>query len=317
MKTFFKTIMLFLLAALLTAALFPVGAGAIEMEDIPDAPQVLITGLSLVLDGEIGLVFHFSVPTVYRNGYLTLNCPGTSPQKTSLADCQKDKAGKYTAVCLLSANQLAEKVTLTVFSSTGKKLASKSGSAADYAQTLLKSGIASEEEKKVARTLMNYGHYAQIVCSKECGWTIGTDYAEIAAIGALSADPTVFAPYAAVWKNSDSLPIALSLSLDYRTGIRIFLPSTAEKSVTVDGAEAEVRSCSFGGYSRVVEIEGVNALNLEKTFTVSIGEKTVTLSAFSYCELAASQNPDADVLNAVRALYEFHEAAAAFRASVN
>lgn len=285
-------------------------AFATETPIVPTDSGVEINGLNLILSGEIGLTYHVFVPKKYRDGTMELKFMDEEPVTMNITDCPKDSNLRYTATYYLSAIELSEPVTLTVYDKAGNPLAEKSRSAEEYVNLLLDDEKATEKEKNIAKTLINYGHYAQLACSEANGWTIGEDYAETTEFYAPTVDTSVFDNYDIVWQNHTATVnrFSMSLRLDYKTGIHLYFPLAEKPTVTVNGEEVEVTPSERLENNYEIFIEGINALNLEDEYEITVNDVTLTLSAFSYCHLAVKHNTSENTVAAMRALYEFYQA---------
>ena len=315
MKTFTDRVICLLLTAVLTVQIFlfcgvSAFAAAPETPIVPIGEQkVEITGLHLRLDGEIGLVYHIKVPSSYRTGYLTLSCRGETVVTQKITECQRDETNRFLASCSLSAIELSEPVTVTVYDKNDVVLASMSRSAEEYANLLLESETATEQEKNVAVALINYGHYAQLACAEANGWTVNQKYAETAAFSTPAVGNDVFDPYTVEWSDAKAAEqFSMSLNLDYKTDILMMFPSEEPPTVTVNGEEIEAEPVFGKEKTYLISIRGINALCLEKNYTVAINDVTVKLCAFSYCKLAVQHRMSRNTLDAMRALYEFYSA---------
>lgn len=272
--------------------------------------SVDINGLNLILTGEIGLVFHTVVPDRYLDGSFTLSCRTDDPVTYKISECGKDSKGRYLAKYNLSAIELSEPVTLTVYDKSGNVITSKSKTAEEYGNVILADKDATDKEKKVVKSLLNYGHFAQIECSEYNGWEIGEDFAETIQYGELTVDKTIFRNYYVDYSDVDPkiTKIGYQLTLGYKTDVTLYFLTDEKPTVTVNGEEAAVNTYDLGGLAYGITINDICALDLAKKFTVVVnGKMTVTLSALSYCKLTVAQNDD-DCINAVRALYEFYAA---------
>lgn len=276
----------------------------------PGDPGVNICGVNVVLDGEIGLVYHVFVPTDYRTGSMTLTCRNHAPVTVAVTACDRDDDWCYVVPYPLSAVELSEPVTLTVHSKSGTVLATDSCSVAGYAEQLLSGSIATAAEKDIVKALINYGHYAQLACSEANGWEIGRDYAATAAYSAPQADDTVFDKYAVQWSGDAVDSVGLTLRLDYRTGIVLYAAGETPPTVTVNGQPVSMQP---GGQELWrADLGEITAQRLTEAFTVTVDGVTATLCAFSYGRLAVENHAAENTLNAVRALYEFYAAIAAY-----
>lgn len=322
MKTYEKRSASILLAVILALQMMFVSgitvfAEGTETPIVPIDSSVNINGLNLVLSGEIGLTYHVYVPKKYRDGTMVLKCMDEEITM-NITECPQDNDHRYTATYYLSAIELSEPVTLTVYAKddTNHKnpLATKSRSAEDYVKLLLEDEKATDKEKNIAKTLINYGHYAQLACSEANGWVIGEDYAETTAYNAPTVDTSVFSDYGSKWNTRSGAVnhLSMSLCLDYKTSIMLYIPVEEQPTVKVNGEEIEAVLSERVKNTYQIEIPGINALNLTDEYTVEIDDVTITLCAFSYCKLAVSHNASQNTINAMRALYEFYQATVAY-----
>lgn len=276
--------------------------------------NVDISGLHLILSGEIGLVFHAEIPEKYLEGSFELTSDTSDTVTYKISDCGMDEQGRYLAKYNMSAIELSEEVTLTIYDGDGNFVASKTKTVEEYGKTLLDGNDATAKEKNVVKALLNYGHFAQIECANYGNWEIGTDFEETAKYAELSTDISVFDDYEIEKTGSDSgIPnFGVQLNLGYKTDINLYFPTNTKPEITVNGEEADVYETTVGKYTYGISIKDISALDLEKEFTVVINDQlTLKLSAMSYCKLATKQCGEATV-NAVKALYEFYKATAEY-----
>lgn len=278
----------------------------------PEETGVDISGLNLILTGEIGLTFHTVVPDddKYLGGTFVMTSRTGEEVQLNIAECYKDSLGRYMAKYNVSSCELSEPITLTVYDKDGNPVATKEKSVEDYGKWLLESGDTTEAEKDVIRALLNYGHFAQIECSEYEGWEIGTDYAETAKYADLTTADSAFNEYTYTWTGYDSEihKIGVQLDLDYKTDVLLHFPTAEKPTVLINDEAAEVEESPIEEYNYLIRIEDISALDLAKEFAVKVNDKiTLTLSAMSYCKLAIEQGSE-NCKNAVKALYEFYQA---------
>lgn len=278
--------------------------------------SVDISGLNLVLTGEIGLVFHTSVPEKYIDGSFVLTSRTSDTVTYKISECGKDAEGRYLAKYNLSSIELSEPVTLTVCGKDGNAITSKTKSAEQYGKVLLEDETVTEKEKNVVRTLLNYGHFAQIECSEYNGWEIGKDYAETAKYADLTTDNSVFDGYKHSWSGKDSsiTKVGVQLDFNYKTNINLYFATKEKPSVAVNGETVTVEECTADGFQYRVSVKNISALDLAEEFEVLINnKKTLIISALSYCNSAIKQKGTTSE-NAVKALYEFYQATVKYNA---
>ena len=318
-RTYKIFVSIILVISVLLISAVPAFAGGVEMEDMPDDPpiesRVEISGLNLILSGEIGLAWHISVPDTYQQkGYVKLEFEDADDDEEpiiyNITDCKQDLEKRFVAIFYLSAIELSRKVKITVYDKNGVVLASKTKSAEEYVKLLLQEGNATEKEETVAKTLINYGHYAQLACSEANGWKVGEDVPETTAFYVPAVDASVFDAYDIEWQKHSATfhQFSMSLKLDYKTGILLYVPTAEKPTVTVNGEAVEVVKSERIENNYEFEIKGINALNLEDEYEITVNDATFTLSAFSYCKLAVQHNTSANTIDAMRALYEFYQA---------
>ncbi len=286
-------------------------ADGTETPIVPINENVKINGLSLVLNGEIGLTFYVYVDRQYRSGTMEFTFMDEEPITKNITDYPQDSSTRrYMATYYLSAIELSEQVMLTVYDTDGSILAQKSCSAEDYVELLKEDNKATDAEKNVAQTLINYGHFAQLACSEANGWVIGEDYKETTELYAPTVDTSVFDNYEIKWQNHTAIfnQFSMSMRLDYKTGIYLYFSLTEKPTVTVNGEAVEVKESQRLENNYEIFIEGINALNLENKYEITVNDVTFTLSAFSYCNLAVQHNASENTIDAMRALYEFYQA---------
>ena len=329
MKTQGKRCISILLTVILTLQMMFVSgitvfADGTETPIVPSNPDVQINGLSLILNGEIGLTFYVYVAKPYRGGTMEFTFMDEEPITMNITDCPVDNSThRFMATYYLSAIELSEPVTLSVYAADDFEhedpLAQASYSAAEYVALLNDDKEATENEKNVGITLIKYGHYAQLACSEANGWEIGKDYKETICPtdDELRFDASVFKDYTIEWqKHSETVNhLAMSLRLDYKTGIHLYFPLEEKPTVTVNGEAVEVTESERLENNYEIFIEGINALNLEDEYEITVNDATFTLSAFSYCNLAVQHNTSQNTIDAMRALYEFYQATVDYQTS--
>ena len=104
---------------------------------------------------------------------------------------------------------------------------------------------------------------------------------------------------------------ATSLILESETTMRLYFQCTKEPTITFRDKQLEVTKID-GGYC-YVDIPNISAKNLSDTFTLTVSDGAETTNVqccpLSYCYNILSKETDSDLLNTVRALYLYNEAA--------
>ena len=116
--------------------------------------------------------------------------------------------------------------------------------------------------------------------------------------------------------NSTVSDLRATLRLDSQTAIRLYYAGDEITGIAAsrEGTEVSVNT----GYSSekssyYVEIPNVAAQYLDNNYVVTFGDKgSVTVNGLSYVFLVLKNSTDTDLLNVVKAIYEYNTAAEAF-----
>ncbi len=283
-----------------------------------DSIDAVIEGITLVLGGNIGMVFHTSLNENAENGRMVFTVQGKDVATVEASECKKDEQGRYMFQCDLTSVQMSEPVTATYHWGENRSV-KVLYSIEDYAAQLLEDSQYSAEAKAAVKALINYGHYAQIILSEVNNWELGVDYAETeTCFGTLTATAADLEPYRFVQSGNDPLisKVQFTLGLNSQTSIRLLLTTPEKPSVTVDGEAAEVYSSGDDEY--YIVIKDIGAGMLGHTYTVVANEKeTYEFSALSYATVVLNGSASEDLQNVVKALYEYYMASVAYNATLN
>ena len=106
--------------------------------------------------------------------------------------------------------------------------------------------------------------------------------------------------------------VQASLFLQEGTTLRITFQAESLSGVTctVDGERVAVRSLASGTYC--IEIENISADQLGTAYAVKIGNYTLNFSALSYANIVLNKSGDANLINLMKALYLYNQAAVAY-----
>ena len=116
--------------------------------------------------------------------------------------------------------------------------------------------------------------------------------------------------------NSTVSDLRATLRLDSQTAIRLYYAGDEITGIAAsrEGTEVSVNTGYFSEKSRYyVEIPNVAAQYLDDNYVVTFGDKgSVTVNGLSYVFLVLKNSTDTDLLNVVKAIYEYNTAAEAF-----
>ena len=121
-----------------------------------------------------------------------------------------------------------------------------------------------------------------------------------------------FADHAAiVERNGDDTMVAISLLTESATTIRIYVIGEQEPAITVEGNALTVQAAEGYFYADITDING---FNLGTKYQIKVGESiTISASALSYASIMDKTN--ADLVNVVKALYNYNACATAYNAA--
>ncbi len=267
-----------------------------------------IESMDLLLGGDIGMRYHIAVndPELQQSGAMTVSIGSKKPSETTVpySEAPKDESGAILFPFTVSSIQMAGPVTVEFKDKDGKVFASDARSVEDY-YNLVENSSATEDQKEMVRTLVNYGYHAQQALSKTNGWSIGTDYKASSQHGSLSSTADDLKAYRPVISGSDPnvKDIQLSLLLDNKTTLCIYVQTKNGDvpAVTVDEEPVSPEDNGDGWW--LVRIPDIDALNLSTMHTVTANGYTVYLSALSYASVAGQNTTDA-----MRALLDYYQA---------
>ncbi|MBO4926645.1 MAG: hypothetical protein J5379_00110 [Clostridiales bacterium] len=299
---------------------------------------------SLLLSGQIGVNFYLDLPEIegvdYTTSYMTFEVPGRGNSLiTTRADYDSSNMNAtrqyYGFTCFVSAIQMADTITATFHYQEGteEKTVTKEYSVQTYfrdfhARLAVEPNAFDSSTIGLVRALADYGHYVQIFLDKNNdNWSVADgDYAEITTFYTRSSDFNMSAVASGVSGK------ALSYTTDIAPEIKdvtFAVALTSSPTINVyftmeDGYEGEflanggankpltVKPLSNNRY--MVKIEGLNAVNLGKTYTINVftGSNVTTLevSALSYVKSVLEYYADdSDALYAAAAIYNYWKAA--------
>ena len=263
-----------------------------------------LDSVSLSLNGKIGVntYVHFLEETVAAdNATVTFQIDGGTTQEYDLSEGVLASDGCYKYTVWLDAKDIDAnvKVLLTV------------------------DGVLVEEKQMSMRTYLEqakilYGANAEtydMLCATETYMDAASSYFAGETVDAIDGLTGEIAMYA--HSSSGTLPtgvsnVQASLFLQEGTTLRITFQAESLSGVacTVDGESVAVRSLASGTYC--IEIENISADQLGTAYAVKIGNYTLNFSALSYANIVLNKSGDANLINLMKALYLYNQAAVAY-----
>ena len=266
-----------------------------------------LDSVSLSLNGKIGVntYVHFLEETVAAgNAKVTFQIDGGATQEYNLAEGEEANDGCYKYTAWLDAKNIdtTVKVLLTV------------------------DGVLVEEKQMSMRTYLKqakilYGADTEtydMLCATETYMDAASAYFAGETVDAIDGLTGEIAGYA--HSSSGTLPtgvsnVQASLFLQEGTTLRITFQAESLSGVTctVDGKSVAIRSLASGTYC--IEIENISANQLGTVYAVKIGNYTLNFSALSYANIVLNKSGDANLINLLKALYLYNQAAVAYFAT--
>ena len=272
---------------------------------------------SLTLNGDIGLNFYLDLTGEEAEKaavYFTWMKNGTERTASVKMKATDPDAPGYRASCYVSASEMRTKITATLVFNTeegGQIMETAEYSVAQYVDVILTSDDFAnkfveehgndgpqrlEKLRTLVRKMLAYGDHARAYFDT-------------------SAAPVAPAPEEEIPESActvTELPTGVTfegatLSLKSQTTLSLYFNSETDLQLTCDGQTAET---SHDGTEYVIRIRNIPAAKLDQRFTVTVnGTGTVTYSPLTYCWKAQQASADQKLVNTVRALYSYWDAA--------
>ena len=272
--------------------------------DAEETPFALLVGSHVSLGDVLDMHFYVDVTDNYFDGNLTITLSYVSLQGETFENEvvvienavvvnseYSVSANAYRVLSIgLPAAYMATSVTATL-SYNGEKMDTVTYSIRSYASTIIANanGLYTDEQISAAKAMLNYGAWAQNYFGYNTGdlannvLDAGDQLTDTAA--ALAQVQNIAQYKATVTNKLDSF-IGYTLLLKDVTGLRLYF--SEQVTVMVDGV-AKVAEIDPQNNSRYyVEIEGVNADELDTTMTITCGDMTISnLSVLSPAAIVA------------------------------
>ena len=263
-----------------------------------------LDSISLSLNGKIGVntyVYFLEETVAENNATVTFQIDGGATQEYNLAEGVVASDGCYKYTVWLDAKDIDANVKVL----------------------LAVDGVLVEEKQMSMRTYLEqakilYGADAEtydMLCATETYMDAASAYFAGETVDTIDGLTEEIAVYA--HSSSGTLPtgvsnVQASLFLQEGTTLRITFQAESLSGVacTVDGERVAVRSLANGTYC--LEIENISAHQLGKAYAVKIGNYTLNFSALSYANIVLNKSGDANLINLLKALYLYNQAAVAY-----
>lgn len=252
-------------------------------------------GYSLSLDGTIGFNFFMDLPKEVvkdQSAYVLFTLPEGRTQKQYVKDAIKVNE-KYQFTCRTYAMEMTDKVDIQLFNGKGNAGKNYQYSVYDYANALINSN-GSDNEKKLIKSMLNYGGYAQDLFNYNLRDMAYKNVKNELENEMVSLNANMLEKYKAVAlsKSDDASARGVTLETRSATTLRIYfeIPDISKidsSSIMIDGQKQTLKQNSKGNY---LEVENINSNSLDKFYTFTIGGTSIKACALSYAYSAIEYN---------------------------
>ena len=315
-----------------------------------DAYTPQIYGHSLLLDGNIGVVFYVYIPSEDKEGYevdpkndyvMQFDVSGDTSLNPNdvhytYRTTSGDEVAAYGFVCYVNSLQMADTINAHLFYGTDtESCLDDTYSVEKYLDVAVSRNEEGSTMYNLAEAIRAYGHYAQLMLAKANSFDLGTDYTVLNS--STTYDETVISSVKSTvedYKISRSVddyttlgitsqPFSLLLDSGTTINLDFYLKDSSYTLSATGSGIKTTRYSDLNAYRVQIPNIAAHLLNTKYTVTastttngVSQGSIEIGVSALSYVRavLNASNMPD-EYINGVVSLYKYYEAAIAYQES--
>ncbi len=282
-----------------------------------------IGGYTATLGDNIGVNFYMDLPEATLNdatAYMLITLPNGTTEEVAVDPSKTiEYEGKtyYAFTGYIAAKEMTQMVTAQLITANGVT-GEYTYNVQTYAKSIIDGSTYTDKEKNLAKAMLNYGAYAQVMFGHEIENLANSVLGEA---DRNVADVTISDEYKKSYTaNIDGVQFRGTTTLwEADTTIRHYFTITGENVTfqlqTAAGTkDLEVKNGQYGKY---VAIEGIAAKDMATAYTIIISNgtdsQTITSSVYSYFYdiLNGSSYSEAEK-NAAQAAYLYGEAAAAY-----
>lgn len=271
-----------------------------------------LAGTSLSLDGSIGVNFYMQLAEDVledETAYMLFTLPNVETSEIKVSEADTEIVGDvtyYVFKCNVAATEMSDTIKAQIITGNGSGT-EYSYSVKEYADYLLENADENENYKKaeeLVKAMLNYGAYAQIL--KEHN----TDN--------LSCVPMNMTAYSVkshsfTADSSDNVEFkGANLSMLSSTTLRLFFEIGDKTDVTIKNGS---KNLEIGENNSLyfVEIKNIAPQDIDNDFTVEVNDNgesfSVTYSPLAYCCQVAQKKADEALVNLVKAIALYNDAA--------
>ncbi len=304
------------------------GAAYLSSIEIAYEKEDQVGGYTVTLGDNIGVNFYMDLTKATladETAYMLFTLPNGTTEKVYVKDIKNDSLFEYNGKTLyrftayIAAKEMADEIKAQLFTAAGdtKEYTYR---VQTYADAVIK-GDYTATEKALAKALLNYGAYAQLMFGYNTDALVN-DVLETA--DKELADVTIDASYQKNYTANISGVTFLGTTTMWEadTSIRHYFEITDAANVTfklctADGTPIMDLEVHTGAYGEYVAIDGIVAKDMATTYKLVISNgaetQTITYSVYSYFyDILASDRYSETEKTAVKAAYLYSQAAIAY-----
>ena len=264
--------------------------------------------VSLTLDGKIGANAYVDISAAHRATVANMKMKLTYKDETQTLELPTATAGLYKFTKYVAAKELDEVITLELVIGDKESDVEYTFKARDYID------IVQGDSANYSTELVDLVNAVEAYCDYAAEYYTDDEIDT----PELDSEAEFTAPKVNGLAESETVQkVAISLLTEEDTTLRLYIQATAAPTVTVGGDALEVKEVNgVSGYyyAEIANISGFD-LTTEYTFIIN-GEVSVECSALSYGALIiAKQAENTELVNVVKALYNYSVAACAYKAA--
>ncbi len=274
----------------------------------PTVPvQPTFDGYSLSLNGDIAVNFFINLHDYSAdNAVVNFSWGNNKTASVALSGLTPDSENIYKVPCNVAAKEMSDSITATLV--INNESFSDAYSVKQYAERIIanENGEFNDETKypnldklqKLCRAMVRYGDYTKNYFANG-SFEVDDAINSVTSINAPAAD-------------LNSLPGGVTFegaTLSLKTETTLSLYFTSEQTLTFSCGDMTVETVKNGKY-QVARIRNIPAKKLVNSFTLSVGDGSITYSPMNYCaSVIEGGTSDASLINVVKALYLYAQAA--------
>ena len=312
----------------------------------PDPNAPVFRGQTLILGGQIGVIFYVDIPETYRNPndcWMEFEVSGDEfstsdrrPQSYNEDDYIAGPSGEncYKFTCYINSVQMADNINAILHYGSGCDTVTYQYTALTYLNRAMNADSGYEADVVALATAINdFGSYVQPVLAEENHWQYGVDHVKMNAVSSYSDNDfervkSAVSSYALNYDKSSSTTAGIAnightLQLESTTTLIMYLaPSsdyTGKVYVKVDNGTEEEADYSSGNNYYVVIIENIAPHELDDPHTITVrtekGTFGITVYALSYVNSVLNSANSNAMKEAVTSLYEYYAKTVTYRSN--